>query len=117
MPSNSIDSNQNVGYTFTVDNPTTTNPVYPSIYADSIDDNGNPESAPTLVQTGSAAVTDTANHSWGEYFSMSIDPSNSQKFWGIGEYFTSSESTCHPGDKDGCNWLTAIFSCTKGSGC
>jgi len=48
---------------------------------------------------------------------MSIDPSNGLKFWGIGEYFNASESACHAGDKSVCTWLTAIFSCTKGSGC
>ena len=121
MPSNAIDKNQIVGYTFNIGNGSSTycsmSPCYPSVYADTLDAAGATGTL-TSVQTGSASITDSANQSWGEYVSMSMDPSDDLTFWGVGEYLTTTESNCHSGggSSNVCEWLTTIFSCQKGSG-
>jgi len=114
MPSNAIDKNQVVGYTFNIGDGTSN---YPSIYADTVDAGGN-RGLLKEVQAGSAAITDTANNSWGEFVSMSMDPTDDLTFWGVGEYLTTNESNCHVGggSSNRCQWLTTIFTCKKGSG-
>jgi hypothetical protein len=94
-----------------------TSPNYPSVYADTLDAANNPGTLKE-VQAGSAAITDTANNSWGEFVSMSMDPTDDLTFWGVGEYLTANESNCHVGggSSNRCQWLTDIFSCQKGSG-
>jgi len=111
MSSNAIDKNQNVGYTFNIGDGSSN---YPSVYTQTIDDGGSPGTL-TSVQAGSASITDPNTHSWGEYFSMSIDPSDDKTFWGVGEYFTTAEDACSStlGFTD-CYWTTKIFSCQKG---
>jgi len=114
MPSNAIDKDQNVAYTFTVGDGSGSN--YPSIYADSIDDTGTAGSL-NVVQSGAGSITDSSNHYWGPYVSVAIDPSDDLTFWGIGEYIPSGgESSCDNSVKTGCNWFTEVFNCTKGSG-
>jgi hypothetical protein len=115
MPSNAIDKNQVVGYTFNIGDGTS--PNYPSVYADTLDAAGATGTL-TSVQTGSASITDSANQSWGEYVSMSMDPTDDLTFWGVGEYLTTTESNCHSGggSSNRCEWLTTIFNCQKGSG-
>jgi hypothetical protein len=115
MPSNAIDKSQNVGYSFNIGNGTS--PNYPSVYADTLDAAGGTGTL-TSVQTGSASITDSANQSWGEYVSMSMDPTDDLTFWGVGEYLTTTESNCHSGggSSNVCEWLTTIFTCQKGSG-
>ncbi len=118
MPSNAIDGSGNVAYTFTVGGSSTN----PSIYAASVNTSGTAGS-PTVAQSGSGAITDTCNQHWGEYVSVSIDPSDGRTFWGTGQYQNVNESTCHAAvlgcntaDYSGCNWTTAIFTCKAGSG-
>ena len=123
MPSNAIDLNGVVGYTFTVSGPSTSS-TYPSIYANTVNTAGTLGTA-TVVQAGSASISDVCNHHWGEYVSSSIDPSDNATFWAAGEYLSSTESTCHginvhdgcnTADYSGCNWQTSAFTCKKGSG-
>jgi hypothetical protein len=114
MPSNAIDKDENVAYTFTVGDGSGSN--YPSIYADSIDDDGATGTL-SLVQSGSGSITDTSNHYWGPYVSTSIDPSDDLTFWSTGQFIpTGGESNCDQTTKTGCNWQTEIFNCTKGAG-
>jgi hypothetical protein len=119
MSSNAIDKDQNVGYTFNIGDGSSTgcsgNPCYPSVYDDTLNDLGASPSSPTLVQAGSGSITDTANQSWGEVASMSMDPYDDLTFWGTGEYLTSNETACSGTNGFSvCTWSSAVFSCQKG---
>jgi len=110
MPSNAIDKNQNIGYTYSVGNGTTD----PSPYMARIDLLGT-ESTPAV--TASATGADASDNIWGEYVSVSIDPDN-VTFWGTGEYFDTTQTQC-PGEQNNqttCKWQTQIFNCYKGNG-
>jgi hypothetical protein len=124
MPSNAIDKNGVVGYTFTVSGPYSST-TYPSIYANTLDTLDNLGTS-TVTQAGSYSILDVCNHHWGEYVSSSIDPSDNLTFWSAGQYLSiNNESNCHGIDipdgcssalTSGCNWQTAAFTCQKGSG-
>jgi len=111
MPSNAIDKNGVVGYTFAVGDLSTT---HPSIAADTLDGVGN-QGLPTVVQGGSGSIIDTSNQHWGEYVSTSVDPSDDLTFWSTGQYLPSDEGSCDQTTKMGCNWLTQVFYCKKGT--
>ena len=120
MPSDAIDKDQSIVYTFNVgDGSSNTcfgaNPCYPSVYADSIDDNGTPGTQ-ELVQQGAGSITDTSsNGTWGYQASVAIDPGDDSTFHGTSEYLDSEETVCHMGSNTNCTWDSAIFTCTKGS--
>jgi hypothetical protein len=110
MPSNAIDEDENVAYTFSIGNEAT----YPSPYMARIDLN-NTQSTP--AQTVSTTGADASDNIWGEYVSVSID-TDGLTFWGTGEYFDTTQTQC-PGESGGnttCTWQTQIFNCQKGSG-
>ncbi len=115
MSSNAIDKDQNVGYTFNIDNVSSTSPEYPSVYANTLSASGSPGTL-ELVQSGSGSITDSANQSWGEFVSMNVDPKDDLTFWGTGEYLTANETACDSSSTSNCTWSTAIFTCKKGSG-
>jgi hypothetical protein len=119
MPSNAIDANGNVGYTFTGSSAA----VLPALYLDTLDPTGTPGTAtvvPGRSFTGSENDENTTpdhNQYWGEYVSTTIDPSNDLKFWSIGGYYETDQVGCTSSASpawSGCNWYTTIFSCTKG---
>jgi hypothetical protein len=117
MPSNAIDGDQNIGYTFSGGNGTT----YPHLYLDTISTLGAQGTAtvvPNRSFTGAEnGNPDDGNQYWGEYVSTTIDPSNDLKFWSIGGYYETDQVGCTSSASppwSGCNWYTTIFSCTKG---
>jgi hypothetical protein len=58
---------------------------------------------------------DESDNHWGEYFSMSIDPSDDLTFWGTGEYFpTDQYVVCDGKHPTNCKWATQIYLCKKG---
>jgi len=114
MPSNAIDMNENVAYTFSVGNHGTGN--YPSPYMTTINDAGSPGGLHSPKAGNGSDETD--NH-WGEYVSVSIDPKDDLTFWGTGEFFGQDQTgVCDNNGNDGanCKWETQIFNCTAGSG-
>jgi hypothetical protein len=118
MPSNAIDKNQNIGYTFSVGNGST----YPCSYYDTLNDLGATGTAtivPSLSCNGSENGNPAdGNQYWGEYFSTTIDPKDDLTLWSASEYFQTDQTYCTPTGQnhawDGCNWYTAIYSCKKG---
>jgi len=115
MPSNAIDQNGVVGYTFTG----SLNTTYPELYLDTLSAAGVPGTAtvvPGLLFTGSENGSPTdKNQYWGEYVSTTIDPVDNLTFWSTGGYYQKDQIGCTLGAGwAGCNWYTAIFSCTKG---
>ena len=114
MPSNAIDKDENVGYTFSIGDGSRSN--YPSLYAQTLNNIGNAGTL-TIVQSGGGSILDTSNHYWGPYVSTSIDPSDDLTFWSTGQWIPyPGESNCDQTTKTGCNWETQVFYCQKGSG-
>jgi hypothetical protein len=119
MPSQAIDKDENVGYTFSVGNGSNSN--YPSEYSDTLD-NSNNLGTVKLIEAGGGSIIDGCNHHWGEYVSAAIDPSDDLTFWGVGEYLSENENNCHgvvagqcsTSDYSGCVWKTEAFKCQKG---
>ncbi len=110
MPSNAIDEDENIAYTFSVGNGAT----YASPYMARID-LSNTQSTPAQTVTPNGA--DASDTTWGEYVSVSVAP-DGITFWGTGEYFNPTQTEC-PGESGGsttCSWQTQIFTCQKGSG-
>jgi hypothetical protein len=115
MPSNAIDGNGVVGYTFTGSLGTT----YPRLYLDTLNAAGAPGTAtlvPGLLFTGAENGSPTdKNQFWGEYVSTTIDPADNLTFWSTGGYYQKDQIGCtREAGWTGCDWYTAIFSCTKG---
>jgi hypothetical protein len=115
MPSNAIDANGVVGYTFTGSLGTT----YPELYLDTLSSTGVPGTAtvvPGLLFTGAENGSPTdKNQFWGEYVSTTIDPADNLTFWSTGGYYQTDQIGCTlAGGWAGCDWYTAIFSCAKG---
>ena len=117
MPSNGIDKDQNVGYTFSVGNGST----YPSLYYDTLDGlgaKGTAQTVPGLSFTGSEnGSPNDGNQFWGEYVSTTIDPKDDLTFFSIGGYYPADQAYCTSSASpawNGCSWYTAIFSCKKG---
>ena len=113
MPSNAIDANENVGYTFSEGNVT----GYPSPYMVTIDSSGN---ASTPKQVLAATGADASDNIWGEYVSVSSDPdaTDNISFWATGEYFTATQQQCPAWNPDGstkCTWQTQLFNCQVGN--
>jgi hypothetical protein len=85
--------------------------LYPGIYVTGCP-NGNVSctmGAEQLVQAGGGYEGSTAGGNWGDYSSMSVDPSDDCTFWYVDEYYTSANS----GTAD---WSTHLAS-IKFSGC
>lgn len=116
MPSNAIDKNGDIGYTFTGSGATT----HPQLYFDTLNPAGGQGTAklvPGLAFDGSenTSSNNDGNQYWGEYVSTTIDPTDDLTFWSVGEYFEKDQSGCTGGNNfQGCSWFTAIFSCKKG---
>jgi hypothetical protein len=117
MPSNAIDKNGVVGYTFTGSNATT----YPRLYVDTLGAAGVQGVAtvvPGLSFTGSENGNPNDNNQfWGEYVSTTIDPTDDLEFWSTGGFYPADQINCTSTANpvwNGCSWYTGIFSCKKG---
>jgi hypothetical protein len=111
MSSNAIDSNENVGYTFSVGNGSTGN--NPSLYMNTIDFAGGQG---TLKSPKIGNGSDETDNHWGEYFSISIDPADDLTFWGTGQYFATNQTgVCDNSHPTNCIWDTQIYTCKKGN--
>ena len=110
MPSDAIDEDENVAYTFSIGNGATN----PSPYMARIDlSNSQSTPAQTVTTTGANA----SDNIWGEYVSVSIAP-DGVTFWRTGEYFDTTQTQCpgESGNATTCTWQTQIFNCYKGNG-
>jgi hypothetical protein len=69
------------------------------------------------VETGTADITDTENHYWGAYVTMTIDPTDNPTLWGVGEFFTTTEADCPIiyALTRACKRQIEVFQCRKGS--
>jgi hypothetical protein len=72
----------------------------------------------TPAQTVTTAGSDDSDTIWGEYVSVSIDPSDNVTFWGTSEYFDTTQTQCPGQQQNGnttCTWQTQIYNCYKGN--
>jgi len=120
MPSIAADSQGNVALGYSTSN--ATSPNFPSVAYSGrlVGDAANqlPQTEVQLVagtgpQTDTGSPNFTAIHRWGDYTSMSVDPSDDCTFWYAGMYFTNVGASATR------NWNTRIGSfkfpsCTSG---
>jgi len=116
MPSVAMDQNGNLGITYTE-----TGPNYdPSPFFVTVDSSGN-QGTPVAILGGASGTTgqDETDRNWGEYVSVTTDPTDDLTFWAVDEYMNGDQSSnCSNTIKGpGCTWASIIFTCQKGSGC
>jgi hypothetical protein len=109
LPSNAIDEDQNVVYTFTGGNSNDTTPKYPTPYMDRISDLGVKGTVTGVGATGGGSNTD--DQYWEESVSVAIDPQDNLTFWGTGEFLNADQTSGNC-----CTWETQVFICREGSG-
>lgn len=113
MPSAALDENGNMGFTFSTSGAhcaTCGNQPYPAINFDVLPWNASSFDPPTLIVQGTGDQEN--NESWGEYAATVIDSTDNLTFYGVGEYYDTSQigltnctvpaSNCH-------TWQTRIF--------
>ncbi|HZQ95680.1 MAG TPA: hypothetical protein VFA67_11765 [Candidatus Sulfotelmatobacter sp.] len=113
MPSAALDSNGNLGITYTTSGPfcgTCQAQSHPAVYFDVLPRGAASFDAPTLIVQGTADEQNTGRY--GEYAATVIDPSDNLTFYGVGEYFNTSESgtsNCSQPAANCFTWQTRIF--------
>jgi hypothetical protein len=110
-----INSENNLGLTFSEDDSGAVSPLPPSIYSaqityDSSTATWNPQS-PSLVFAGTGVSIGSPTYvpDWGNYVSIALDPANNLEFWGVNEYLQGNQT---PG---ALTWRTEIFNFSTGS--
>jgi len=132
MGSNAIDKNEDVGYTFSVGNGSSTgcsgSPCLSKHLRGQVGRRKQISEPSKACEPDQGLLPTYGNHHWGEYVSTSIDPGDDLTFWSVGQYQASTngnEATCHgkdvadgcsTADYSGCNWSTSAFTCKEGSG-
>jgi hypothetical protein len=113
MPSAALDKNGNVAIVYTTSGaycsscPTQYNPA---INVDVLPWGASGFDPPTLIIPGTGDEENTTH--WGEYADMVIDPTDNLTFYGVGEYFNTSQtgtSNCAIPASDCHTWQTRIF--------
>jgi hypothetical protein len=120
MPSVAMDKNGDLGITYTQ-----TGINYdPSPFFVTVDSSGN-QGSPVAILGNASGTTgqDETDTNWGEYVSVTTDPSDDLTFWAVDEYMNGDQlpppSSCNIKQFNGvgCTWASTIFTCQKGSGC
>jgi hypothetical protein len=113
MPSAALDQNGNLGIAYTTSGPYCSQcqiPNQPAINFDVLPWNSSSFDVPTLIVQGTGDEENTDR--WGEYAATVIDSSDNLTYYGLGEYFNTSQtgttncgqpaSNCH-------TWQTRLF--------
>jgi len=117
MPSVAMDQNGNLGITYTE-----TGASYdPSPFFVTIDSSSGNQGMPVAILDASGTTgQDETDTNWGEYVSVTTDPTDDLTFWAVDEYMNGDQSSnCNIKQLNGagCTWASKIFTCQKGSGC
>jgi hypothetical protein len=120
MPSVAMDMNGNLGITYTQ----TGTSYDPSPFFITVDSSGN-QGMPVAILGSASGTTgqDETDTNWGEYVSVTTDPSDDLTFWAVDEYMKGNQlppdADCNIKELNGanCTWASIIFTCQKGSGC
>lgn len=113
MPSAALDKNGNLGVTYTLSGPfcsTCEVQPDPAIFFDVLPWGATSFDTPTLIIAGTGDEENT--YHWGEYAATVIDSSDGLTFYGVGEYFNTSQtgkSDCSQPSSDCATWQTRIF--------
>jgi hypothetical protein len=120
MPSAALDKNGNLGVAYTVSGPfcsfCETQPD-PSLYFDVLPWAASSLDAPTLIVSGAGDEENT--YHWGQYAATVIDPTDNLTFYGVGEYFNTSQTGttgCSQPTSNCYTWQTRIFRGLYGGG-
>jgi hypothetical protein len=121
MPSVAMDSNGDIGLTFTVTGNTKRGSAMsydPSPAFLAISRSGKADPPVLILSNSGASGQDETDNFWGEYVSVSSDPNDDLTFWAVNEYMKGNQTAnCTPKTGSGCTWATRVFTCKKGSGC
>jgi hypothetical protein len=113
MPSAALDKNGNLGIVYTVSGyfcSTCEVQANPAVFFDVLPWKASSFDSPTLIISGTGDEENT-NH-WGEYAATVVDPTDNLTFYGVGEYFNTSQtgtSGCSVPTSDCYTWQTRIF--------
>ena len=121
MPSVAMDSNGDLGITFTVTGATKRGSAMnydPSPFFITVGRNGKTGAAVQILSNSGASGQDETDDFWGEYVSVGADPNDDATFWAVDEYMKGNQTgSCTPNVGSGCTWATRVFACKKGTGC
>ena len=120
MPSAALDKNGNLGVTYTTSGfycSTCTTQAHPAIYFDVLPWMTSSFDPATLIVSGPGDEENT--HFWGEYAATVIDPTDNLTFYGLGQYFDTSQTgtaNCSVPSSNCYTWQTRILRGKYGSG-
>jgi hypothetical protein len=120
MPSAALDGNGNLGFTYTVSGSecsTCQTQPHPAIYFDVLPWGTTSFDSPTLIISGTGDEQNTTH--WGQYAATLIDSTDDLTFYGVGEYFKTSQTGttgCGQPTSDCYTWQTRIFRGKYGDG-
>jgi hypothetical protein len=109
MPSASMDEKGDLGIVYSTSAGCTTSNCYPALNFVVVP-NGQAPDPPTLVIQGTAENQATPGL-WGDYFGAGVDPTDDLTFWGVGEYFNTTQTNSLV------TWQTRITKCQYTNGC
>ena len=113
MPSAALDEDGNLGFTYTTSGPycsTCQAQPHPAIHFDVLPWGASSFDTPTLIVQGAGDEESTPR--WGEYAATVVDSTNDLTFYGVGEYYNTSETgtaSCWLPASDCYTWQTRIF--------
>ena len=113
MPSAALDQKGNLGITFTTSGPFCSNcqsQPHPAISVDVLPWGSSRFDAPVLIVQGAGDEENT--NRWGEYAATVVDSSDDLTFYGVGEYFNTSQTgtvNCTKPSSECYTWQTRIF--------
>jgi hypothetical protein len=119
MPSAALDENGNLGFTYTTSGAYCSScqtPNYPALNFVALPWMASSFAAPTTIIQGTGDEENT-NH-WGEYAATVVDSTDDLTFYGVGEYFNTSQTgttDCSQPASDCHTWQTRIFRLTAGT--
>ena len=112
MPSAALDGNGNLGITYTTSGAyctTCETQSHPAIYFTVLPWTATVTDTPTLIVQGTGDEENTDR--WGEYAATLIDSTDGLTFYGVGEYYNTSQTgtSCGPPAGDCYTWQTRIL--------
>jgi len=119
MPSPALDMNGNLGITFTTSGAycsSCQSQNYPALNFDSLPWGSSNLASPTLIIQGTGDEENASN--WGEYAATVIDSTDDLTFYGVGQYFNTSQTgtaSCAVPSNNCFTWQNRIFRTQAGS--
>jgi len=119
MPSAALDQNGNLGIAYTSSGAycaSCQTQYHPALNFDVLPWGASSFNPPTLITQGTGDEENALN--WGEYAATVIDPGDNLTFYGVGEYFNTSQtgtSKCNNPASDCFTWQNRIFRTQSGS--